>query len=54
MIRTESGSGSSLESRPDHGITLDFINPVETLVATRIARLARSMKDLQVNVAKLG
>ena len=53
MIRTETGSGSSLESRPELGIILDFIHPDETLVVTRIDRLARSLKDLQVIVAKL-
>ncbi len=53
MIRTETGSGSSLESRPELGTILDFIHPDETLVVTRIDRLARSMKDLQVIVAKL-
>lgn len=54
MIRTETGSGSSLESRLELGIILDFIHPDETLVVTCIDRLARSMKDLQVIVAKLG
>ena len=53
MIRTETGSGSSLESRPELGIILDFIHPDETLVVTRIDRLARSLKDLQVIVATL-
>ena len=32
---------------------LDFIHPGETLVVTRIDRLARSMQDLQVIVARL-
>ncbi len=53
MIRTETGSGSSLESRPEPGTILDFIHPGETLVVTRIDRLARSLRDLQVIVAKL-
>ncbi len=53
MIRTETGSGSSLESRPELGTILDFIHPGETLVVTRIDRLARSLRDLQVIVAKL-
>ena len=53
MIRIETGSGSSLESRPELGIILDFIHPDETLVVTRIDRLARSLKDLQAIVAKL-
>ncbi|MCY3669730.1 MAG: recombinase family protein [Alphaproteobacteria bacterium] len=53
MIRTETGSGSSLEGRPELRVILDFIHPGETLVVTRIDRLARSMKDLQAIVAKL-
>ena len=53
MIRTETGSGSSLERRPELGIILDFIHPDETLVVTRIDRLARSLRDLQVIVARI-
>ena len=53
MIRTETGSGTSLENRPELGIVFDFIHPGETLVVTRVDRLARSMKALQVIVAKL-
>ena len=53
MIRTETGSGTTLENRPELGIIFDFIHPGETLVVTRIDRLARSMKDLQVIVATL-
>ena len=53
LIRTETGSGTKLEKRSELGIILDFIHPGETLVVTRIDRLARSMKDLQVIVAKL-
>ena len=53
MIRTETGSGTSLENRPELGTILDFIHPDETLVVTRIDGLARSMKDLQVIVEKL-
>ena len=39
--------------RPELGTILDFIHPGETLVVTRIDRLARSMRDLQVIVATL-
>ena len=53
MIRTEAGSGTSLERRPELGIILDVIHPDETLVVTRIDRLARSLQDLQVIVAKI-
>ena len=53
MIRTETGSGATLEGRPELKIILDFIHPGETLVVTRIDRLARSMRDLQTIVAVL-
>ena len=53
MIRNETGNGTSLENRPELGVILDFIHPGETLVVTRIDRLAHSMQDLQVIVAKL-
>jgi len=53
MIRTETGSGASLERRPELGGILDFIHPDETLAVTRIDRLARSLRDLQVIVAKI-
>ena len=53
MIRTETGSGSTLESRPELGTILDFIHPNETLVVTRIDRLARSLRDLQIIVEQI-
>ena len=53
MIRTETGEGASLAGRPELGTILDFIQPNETLVVTRIDRLARSMRDLQVIVGTL-
>jgi len=53
MIRTETRSGATLEGRPELKIILDFIHPGETLVVTRIDRLARSMSDLQIIVAML-
>ena len=46
MIQTETSSASSLESRTELGIILDFIHPDETLVVTRIDRLVRSLRDL--------
>ena len=54
MVRTETGDGASLEGRPELATILDFIHPGETLVVTRIDRLARSMSDLQTIVATLG
>ena len=53
MIRTETRDGATLTDRPELGVILDFIHPDETLVVTRIDRLARSMHDLQVIVATL-
>ncbi len=53
MIRTENRDGATLTGRRELGIILDFIHQGETLVVTRIDRLARSMHDLQVIVATL-
>ena len=53
MVRTETGSGPTLAGRPELRTILEFIHPGETLVVTRIDRLARSMRDLQVIVATL-
>ncbi len=53
VIREEQKSGASLEGRPELKTILDFIHPGETLVVTRIDRLARSLRDLQVIVATL-
>jgi len=53
MIRREQKSGASLAGRPELRTILDFIHPGETLVVTRIDRLARSMHDLQTIVAWL-
>jgi len=53
MIRTEQKSGASLDGRPELRTILDFIHPGETLVVTRIDRLARSLSDLQTIVSHL-
>ena len=53
IVRQEQRSGTTLEGRPELKTILDFIHPGETLVVTRIDRLARSMQDLQVIVARL-
>lgn len=50
MIRTETRSGTTMDGRPELKTILDFIHPGETLVVTRIDRLARSMRDLQAIV----
>ena len=41
MVRTETGGGATLAGRPELGTILEFIHPGETLVVTRIDRLAR-------------
>ena len=53
MVRTETGDAATLAGRPELRTILDFIHPGETLVVTRIDRLARSMRDLQTIVATL-
>jgi DNA invertase Pin-like site-specific DNA recombinase len=53
MVRTEQKSGASLEGRPELSTILDFIHSGETLVVTRIDRLARSLSDLQTIVTHL-
>ena len=53
MVRTETGDGATLTGRPELQTILDFIHPGETLVVTRIDRLARSIRDRQVIVTTL-
>ena len=53
MIRSEQGTGTSLNGRPELRTSLEFIHPGETLVVTRIDRLARSMRDLQIIMDEL-
>ncbi|MFS4580086.1 recombinase family protein [Phaeobacter sp. C3_T13_0] len=53
MVRTEQKSGASLKDRRELSTILDFIRNGETLVVTRIDRLARSMRDLQIIVDRL-
>jgi len=52
-IRSEKKSGSGRGSRTELQILLDFLRAGDTLVVTRIDRLARSMKDLQDIVHEL-
>ena len=54
MVRQEQRSGTTLEGRPELNNILDFIHKGETLVVTRIDRLARSMHDLQTIVTRKG
>jgi len=53
MVRTEQKSGATLNGRPELKTILEFIHPGETLVITRIDRLARSLSDLQAIVRVL-
>lgn len=52
-IRSERKSGTERGSRTELQILLDFLRKGDTLVVTRIDRLARSMKDLQDIVHEL-
>jgi DNA invertase Pin-like site-specific DNA recombinase len=53
VIHAEKISGSRRDGRTELQILLDFVQPGDTLVVTRIDRLARSMKDLQDIVHEL-
>ena len=53
VIRAEKASGSQRKDRTELQVLLDFLRPGDTLVVTRIDRLARSMKDLQDIVHEL-
>ncbi|MBP2312431.1 recombinase family protein [Azospirillum soli] len=47
VIRTEKVSGTSREGRTELETLLQFLRPEDTLMVTRIDRLARSIGDLQ-------
>tara|TARA_B100000378_G_scaffold199067_1_gene162577 strand:- start:1017 stop:1571 length:555 start_codon:yes stop_codon:yes gene_type:complete len=53
IVRKEQVSGTKLNNRRELLTILDFIREGETLVVTRIDRLARSLADLQVIVNRL-
>ena len=53
IIRSEKQSGTRREGRTELQVLLDFLRSGDTLVVTRIDRLARSMKDLQDIVHEL-
>ena len=53
VIREEKRSGASREGRPELATLLEFVRPGDTLVVTRIDRLARSIGDLQDIVRSL-
>jgi DNA invertase Pin-like site-specific DNA recombinase len=47
VVRKEKVSGTSREGRSELATVLEFLRPGDTLVVTRIDRLARSIGDLQ-------
>ena len=53
VVRAEKASGSRRDGRTELQVLLDFVQPGDTLIITRIDRLARSMKDLQDIVHEL-
>ncbi|MXO58167.1 helix-turn-helix domain-containing protein [Altererythrobacter salegens] len=53
VIRTEKVSGTSRSGRTELETVLDFIREGDTLVVTRIDRLARSLLDLENIVSEL-
>jgi DNA invertase Pin-like site-specific DNA recombinase len=53
VIRAEKASGSRRGGRTELQVLLDVLQPGDTLIVTRIDRLARSMKDLQDIVHEL-
>jgi len=53
VIRAEIASGSLRNGRTELQVLLDFVQPGDSLVVTRIDRLARSVRDLQDIVHEL-
>jgi DNA invertase Pin-like site-specific DNA recombinase len=47
VIRAEKKTGTSRKGRTELETLMDFLRPGDTLVVTRIDRLARSLRDLQ-------
>lgn len=47
VIRAEKASGTRRDGRTELQVLLDFLRAGDTLLVTRIDRLARSLKDLQ-------
>lgn len=53
IIRSEKQSGATVDGRTELRLLLDFLHEGDTLVVTRIDRLARSLADLQDIVREL-
>jgi DNA invertase Pin-like site-specific DNA recombinase len=47
VIRAEKATATRRDDRPELALLLDFLRQGDTLVVTRVDRLARSIKDLQ-------
>lgn len=47
VVRAEKASGTTRNGRTELDLLLEFLRPGDTLVVTRVDRLARSIKDLQ-------
>ena len=53
VVRAEKRSGTARDGRTELQVLLDFLRAGDTLVVTRVDRLARSLKDLQDIVHEL-
>lgn len=53
VVRSEKVSGTSRKGRSELELLLEFLRPGDTLIVTRVDRLARSVKDLQDIVHEL-
>jgi DNA invertase Pin-like site-specific DNA recombinase len=53
IVRTEKASGTSRNSRTELELLLEFLQTGDTLMVTRVDRLARSIKDLEDIVSLL-
>lgn len=53
IIRSEKRSGTTTEGRQELETVLSFLREGDTLMVTRIDRLARSVKDLETIVARI-
>lgn len=53
VIRAETATGTRRDGRTELQTLLDFLRPGDTLIVTRIDRLARSVRDLQDIVHEL-
>lgn len=50
IVRSEKRSGTAMVGRTELETVMDFLRPGDTLMVTRIDRLARSLKDLEALV----